>query len=74
MTKQELLDSEMWRNTRDDEPVFLLVARDEFAPEVVRQWTKPVRFHGRALKANDAEKIALSMEEWQTFHGSKKPD
>lgn len=58
----------------EDEPVFVLVARDEFAPQTIRDWARRVRFHGAKEKADGAERVAAAMEEWQAFHGSKKPD
>lgn len=58
-----------------DEPVFLLRARDQFAPAVVETWAALVAAAGgdsdmclRVLAWSDV------MRRWQADHGSKVPD
>lgn len=59
----------------EDEPVFLIRAKDKTGPEAVRAW------HGLAKIAGAPEDIlnvaldqACRMEAWQFEHGSKIPD
>lgn len=59
----------------DDEPVFLLRAKDKFAPALLLQWAMNLRLNGGDpnLAAN-AEAHAQVMIEWQKIHGSNMPD
>ena len=65
----------------DDEPVFILRAKDKLAPEVVEGWAKQLEFHyGPAASEQVKQKIAAAralafqMRAWQAFNGSKLPD
>lgn len=58
-----------------DEPLFVLRAHDELAPEIVREWARLARHEGvDAVKIVDALNVADRMEEWQVEHGKKRPD
>ena len=60
---------------KEDEPVFLLRAKDKFMPETVRDWARKVLSEGGdsrlAAMAFDHAKLA---EEWQQKNGCKLPD
>jgi len=58
----------------DDEPVFLLRAKDSFAPAVVRMWAELVAASGDHDLADHVFGWAHKMEEWQFANGSKVPD
>lgn len=59
----------------EDEPVFLLRAQDEVAPEVVEVWALCAH---KAGASNDivehAYEHAKLMRKWQAKHGCKVPD
>lgn len=59
----------------NDEPVFLLRAKDALAPDTMRAWVEMLEEYGgdeTAIKAI-RKHIAL-MEEWQDKNGCKYPD
>lgn len=58
----------------EDKPVFLLRARDAFAPTLVRLWAASALQHGMAREAEVAQAWAVRIEEWQAIHGCKVPD
>jgi hypothetical protein len=60
----------------EDEPVFLLRAKDETAPMAVRQWALMQYDHinGDRYAADAAMRQATRMEEWQKANGSQLPD
>ncbi len=61
--------------TGEDEPIFVLVARDKLAPMIVRGWVYRAREAGVPDgKIAEALELAHSMEAWQRDHGSKVPD
>lgn len=58
-----------------DEPVFIIRARDIVAPETVRAWAVLARDAGADLALVAlAERWADEMEEWQMAHGAHVPD
>lgn len=67
-------------NSEDDEPIFVLVARDKFAPETIRKWVELVCWKGGlpedSEKVADALQIAANMETWAKNNrdGGKVPD
>lgn len=62
-------------NCQDDEPIFVLVARDQTAPETVDDWIDRAAARGVASeKLADAKALASQMDDWQERHGSKVPD
>jgi len=59
----------------DDEPIFVLRARDPVAPTIVRMWSMVAALMGvPAVKTTEARNFAYHMEEWQEKNGSKMPD
>ncbi len=67
-----------------DEPVFVLVARDLLAADVVRDWADRLELRAKALgeldgarqaKVADARATAKRMDDWRAAHGGGKlPD
>lgn len=62
--------------SQDDEPVFVLVARDRYAAQTVREWADTVAFmHGPSPKTDEARQLADRMDAWREAHGGGKvPD
>lgn len=60
----------------DDEPIFVLRAKDSLAPEIVREWVKLARLCGKTPpeKLAEAEELAVKMEKWGEQHESRLPD
>ena len=59
----------------EDEPVFLLRARDVTAPAVVRYWAIKARAAGAMRNITEsAERQVEAMIQWQHEHGIKIPD
>lgn len=66
--------------SHNDEPVFVLCARDRFSSSVVRRWAdlQAAATHpdspGRR-KADEAREVAQAMDDWRNTHGGGKvPD
>lgn len=65
-----------------DEPLFVLRAQDELAPDAVRTWAGSLFRRTSALpkeqrperKIQEALDLADAMEAWQREHGCKVPD
>lgn len=89
MTKREELNAASrgegcLGRSHDDEPVFILVARDQLASDAVRDWARrflAVRFDlgtfdDRAkAKYDEAMMLANRMDDWRDDHnGGKVPD
>jgi hypothetical protein len=77
MTKAELLadPNSCLNRSADDEPVFLIVARDVIAPGIVEEWALRAQQRGSPKeKTEGAFEIARVMRIWQTNHGTKIPD
>lgn len=63
------------QKTADDEPIFVLRARDSLAPEIVEAWADAAEKAGTpAKKVEEARMQALMMRAWQMSHGSRVPD
>lgn len=72
----------------DDEPIFILCARDIFAARAVREWADELERNaarlpldaggltaGRQEKIAEARRLALQMDRWRAAHdGGKIPD
>lgn len=70
----------------DDEPVFILRAKDRFAPELVENWAAlveraisgtlsgTVAHNGSSVKIKEARALAHTMRAWQALNTSKTPD
>lgn len=81
MTKAETIDAAMngegcLGRCQDDEPVFVLVARDRYAAERTREWARVVSHaHGHSAKTDEAFACADAMDAWRETHGGGKvPD
>jgi hypothetical protein len=78
MTKRELIEDPQscLNNTGDEEPVFLLRARDVLAPKVVRLWVTLLKMETdeHNEKASQAYTLSNQMLTWQTIYGKKLPD
>jgi hypothetical protein len=68
----------------DDEPVFILRARDVLAPGLIELWAdnleKALQTNGASdpsrdsMKLKEARSLAHQMRAWQALHGAKLPD
>lgn len=58
----------------EDEPVFLLRAKDILAPQNVLDYAARAEDSGLPDVAASAREHAARMTEWQTEHGAKLPD
>ena len=67
-TKQNPGEFDCYANAEDDEPMFILLARDPIAADLVRLWAKSrelaIRSPRDADKAREARRCADAMEEW----------
>lgn len=53
-----------------DEPLFVLLARDKFAPAMVWLWAALREFDGEdAAKIKEAQQCVVDMMKWQAEHG-----
>lgn len=58
-----------------DEPVFLLRAKDRTAPQILDEWARLQRFFGGDMRLADmATEHAKLMREWQAKNGCKLAD
>ena len=69
-TKNNPGDFDCYAEAGDDEPVFVLLARDPVAASVVRYWVerrelKTLGTDAEVSKRNDALKCADEMEKWR---------
>jgi hypothetical protein len=61
--------------SREDEPVFVICARDVLAPRMVEMWAEWAERAGvHQGKTTEARQLAKDMREWQNAHGHKIPD
>lgn len=81
MTKKETLEAALrgegcLGRCQDDEPVFVLVARDLTAAKRVRNWADEAELLGTPLaKVREANLCATHMDVWRKEHGGGKvPD
>lgn len=59
----------------EDEPCFLLRGQDSLAPKLLLEWAMELRLSGGDPNmAEEAERQAQDMLNWQRSHGSKTPD
>jgi hypothetical protein len=79
----ELAGPSCLTESADDEPVFVLCARDPLAPNAVREWAFAYeRRHGMSgpltkrqeEKYTEALAIAYQMERWRTSHEQQTDD
>jgi hypothetical protein len=63
------------QNAGDNEPIFVLRAKDKLAPNVVRRWAAEAGINGASQeKVEEAFELATKMEVWASQNGSKLPD
>lgn len=59
----------------NDEPVFLLRAKDRTAPQILNEWARLQRFFGGDEQlAQMADEHAARMRAWQAVNGCKLAD
>lgn len=61
----------------DDEPIFILCARDRSSSKTVRQWVQNAKDAGctNEAKLEEALQLATDMDVWRAAHGGGKvPD
>jgi hypothetical protein len=70
----------------DDEPVFILRAKDRYAPQIVEAWARAVdcdtfnvvsgteNIDATRAKIKEARALAHSMRAWQELNSCKRPD
>lgn len=59
----------------EDEPVFLLRAKDRLAPFAMMEWARLLKIAGGSDEIVDhVTRWALRMQSWQQENGSKIPD
>lgn len=64
-----------YKKIAEDEPVFILRAKDKLAPEVMNYWVYRLRESGGdESMAKMVEKHAKLAMEWQKKNGCKLPD
>jgi len=74
MTKQEAIQY-LQEKIGDDEPVFVLRAKDRVAPLAVSTWAGMASLAGaRPNKIRGAMEQADAMSQWQLKNGDKIPD
>lgn len=73
-TKNDPGDFDCYANAEDDEPMFVLLARDPDAPFLVRTWAtlradrkmnSPEGYEGMDAKEEEARACATAMEAWR---------
>ena len=65
-TKNNPGQFDCYHNAAPDEPMFVLLARDRHAPELVRLWAKMREFQGESPeKVAEARDCAEAMEVWR---------
>ena len=63
------------KNIPEDEPVFIIRAKDVTAPAVIQHWAELAAYYGAKEEMVDqAAKLSLEVVEWQRVHGMKIPD
>lgn len=68
-TKENPGDFDCYANAEPNEPMFVLLARDESAPNLVREWAIMRRQAGEdEAKLAEAFACAASMEAWRKEH------
>lgn len=82
--KADELKSGCFHNSSDDEPIFVLRAKDKFAPELIEEWAIKVEWAVSGTVSQEADKsrdkvkyaraLAHQMRAWQELNTSKIPD
>ena len=62
-----------YANAEGDEPMFILLGRDKFAPSLVEMWAEARERDGEDVaKVDEARGVAISMRTWLREHGKKE--
>lgn len=74
-TKRNPGKHDCYASAEPDEPMFVLLARDPLAPELVRRWARRRKLtRGPSDKVHEAETCAAEMERWAFEHAvERKP-
>lgn len=69
-TKNNPGQFDCYAKANDDEPMFVLLARDPFAPILVKLWAD-LRAHaaGNPSKVQEARDCAVAMDTWRKLRG-----
>lgn len=68
-------NDEVLNRTAEDEPIFILVARDRLCPVVVQFWIDQAETIGvPQIKIDEARDHLDTIVEWQETHATKVPD
>lgn len=69
------LESGVLSRVADDEPIFVLRAKDAFAIQIVGEWVKRAYMAGvNDMKIAEANDLMNAMARWQATNGRKTPD
>ena len=75
MTLKEELEHGVLSRVAEDEPVFVLRAKDALAVGAIEEWMELAEEAAvSADKIAEADELCGLMEEWQRRNGSKLPD
>jgi hypothetical protein len=80
-TKENPAAFDCYGNAKPDEPMFILLARDVTAPEIVEQWAiRRMNLISGGLKpesdramVDEARECANAMRRWRYMHEATKP-
>jgi len=65
-TKNNPGEYDCYDKAEPDEPMFVLLARDEYAPQLVELWAAMRTMHGGDKdQINEAIKCAVAMDSWR---------
>lgn len=66
---EETMPGSTWNNTHDDEPVFIIRARDKSSVQMVRIWMQVASLLGvGSRKRHEAADLSSRMQEWQDLN------
>lgn len=75
LKRQEMSDPNSCLNkARDDEPIFVLRAKDPIAAAVVRLWAAMAEFVHEREKIGEARQFANAMDQWRLRYECQKMD
>lgn len=75
MTKREELEKGTLAKVAEDEPLFVLRAKDAAAVHAIQCWIEAAQDLGAPpKKLAEAEGLIAKMKAWQEEHGTKTPD
>ena len=75
MTLKEELEHGVLSRVAEDEPIFVLRAKDALAVGAIEEWMELAQEAAvSADKIAEADELCGLMEEWQRRNGSKLPD